>query len=59
VKHLGEAAHSVSAYFPIYAVIACLMLVSLAGLLCLGAIQRREGPVAPRTAGDDSMPLLT
>ena len=59
VKHLGEAAHSVNAYFPLYTVIGLLMLLSLAGLLCLGAIQRREGPLAPTETGTDSMPLLT
>ncbi len=58
VKHLGEAAHSVSAYFPIYATVAALILVSLSGLLCLGAIQRREGP-PPEAKRDGSMPLLT
>jgi MFS family permease len=58
VRHLGAAAHSVNAYFPIYLAIALLVLVPLAGLLCLRAIQRREGPVAP-TARSDSMPLLT
>jgi MFS family permease len=59
VKHLGEAAHSVNAYFPIYAVVALLVLVSLTGLICLPAIQRREGPVAHKAAEQDSMPLLT
>jgi hypothetical protein len=59
VRHLGPAAHSVSAYYPIYLAIALLPLVSLTGLLCLRAIQRREGPVPPTTAGPDSMPLLT
>ena len=59
VRHLGPAAHSVSAYYPIYLAIASLTLVSLTGLLCLRSIQRREGPVAPATAGPDSMPLLT
>jgi hypothetical protein len=59
VKHLGEAAHSVNAYFPIYAVVALLVLVSLTGLACLHAIQRREGTVAPEEAKQDSMPLLT
>jgi hypothetical protein len=33
--------------------------LSLMGLLCLRAIQRREGPVAPKVARTDSMPLLT
>jgi MFS transporter, FSR family, fosmidomycin resistance protein len=59
VKHLGDAAHSPNAYFLSYAVIALLALASLAGLFCLPAIQRREGPVAHKPAGDDSMPLLT
>jgi len=59
VKQLGAAAYSVNSYFPIYAVIALLMVVSLAGLLCLPAIQRREGPAAPRVEGEDTMPLLT
>ena len=59
VKQLGAAGYSVNSYFPIYAVIALLMLVSLTGLLCLPAIQRREGPAAPRVGGKDTMPLLT
>ena len=59
VRHLGPAAHSVAAYSPIYLVIALLVLVSLTGLLCLRAIQRREGPVTPATQGANSMPLLT
>jgi MFS transporter, FSR family, fosmidomycin resistance protein len=59
VKQLGEAAHLVNTYVPIYAVVAFLMLVSLLGLLCLPAIQRREGPAAPAVAAEDTMPLLT
>jgi MFS family permease len=59
VKQLGAAAQSVNAYFPSYTVVALLILVSLTGLLCLRAIQRREGPVAPKVARADSMPLLT
>jgi FSR family fosmidomycin resistance protein-like MFS transporter len=59
VKHLGEAAHSVNAYFASYLVVALLALASLLGLLCLPAIQRREGPVTHKAAGEDSMPLLT
>jgi MFS family permease len=59
VKHLGEAAHSVSAYFPIYAVVACLVLASLTGLLCLHAIQQREGSVEPPNTSTPSMPMLT
>jgi MFS family permease len=59
VKQLGAAAQSVSAYFPSYTVVALLIVVSLSGLLCLRAIQRREGPVSPKVAREDSMPLLT
>jgi MFS family permease len=59
VKQLGAAAHSVNAYLPSYTVVALLILLSLTGLLCLRAIQRREGPVAPKVARTDSMPLLT
>jgi MFS family permease len=59
VKQLGAAAQSVNAYLPIYTGVALLLLASLTGLLCLHAIQRREGPLAPKAAGADSMPLLT
>jgi len=59
VKQLGAAAHSVNTYFPIYTGVALLLLVSLTGLLCLHAIQRREGPVAPKAARAEAMPLLT
>ena len=59
VKQLGDAAHSVSAYFPSYTVVALLMVVSLTGLWCLHAIQRREGTVAHKPAEEESMPLLT
>ena len=59
VRQLGAAAHSVNAYYPIYAVVAVLMLVSLTGLLCLPAIQRREGPATATAAGKNTMPLLT
>jgi MFS family permease len=59
VKQLGDAAHSVNTYLPLYAVVAILMLVSLLGLLCLPAIRRREGPAAPTVAGEETMPLLT
>ncbi len=58
VRHLGAAAHTVSAYHPIYLATALLTVVSLAGLVCLRAIQRREGAVAT-TAHTDTMPLLT
>jgi MFS family permease len=59
VKHLGEGAHVVSGYVPIYTTVAVLMLLSLLGLPCLRAIQRREPEAAPTKATADSMPLLT
>jgi hypothetical protein len=59
VKQLGEAAHSVNAYFPSYTVVALLMVVSLTGLWCLHAIQRRERLVAHKAVEEESMPLLT
>ncbi len=59
VKRLGAAAQSVGAYLPSYMGVALLMLVSLTGLICLRALQRREGPMAPKAAEADSMPLLT
>jgi MFS transporter, FSR family, fosmidomycin resistance protein len=42
IKQLGAAAESAGAYFPIYAGLALLMLCSLAGLLCVDPIRRRE-----------------
>ena len=59
VKQLGPAAHEVSAYFPIYAAIALLVLVSLTGLFCLRAIQRRQASLPATAIGPGSMPLLT
>jgi MFS family permease len=58
VKHLGEAAQSVSAYFPIYGGLALLLLISLTGLLCLNPIRKRE-VVESKAAGSDSVSLLT
>ncbi len=57
VKHLGEAAHSAGAYFPVYVGLAALLLIALAGLPCLHAIQRRE-KIAPDTAQESKL-LLT
>ena len=59
VKRLGEAAHAVSAYLPIYAGVALLMLMSLIGLLCLRAIQRRESAAMISTPAADTLPLLS
>ncbi len=58
VKRLGAAAQSAGAYFPLYTGLALLLLVSLAGLLCLPAIRKRE-PLEPKAVGPESMPLLT
>jgi MFS family permease len=43
VKQLGPAAGSVSAYYPLYATLAVMLLISLSGLLCLNPIRKREG----------------
>jgi hypothetical protein len=42
VKRLGPDAANPSAYYPIYAVLALLVVLSLAGLPCLRAIRKRE-----------------
>ena len=59
VKHMGDAARMASAYYPIYTVIALLVLISLSGLLCLKAIQKREGRTNPKAEHVDSVALLT
>jgi len=57
VKRLGAAAHIPGAYVPLYNCLGLLVLCSMAGLLCLDPIRRREPvPAQPRS---DSMPLLT
>jgi MFS transporter, FSR family, fosmidomycin resistance protein len=56
VKHLGPAAGSVSSYYPIYAGLALLLLISLSGLLCLKPIRKREG-VQPALVSTDSIAL--
>jgi len=43
VKQLGPAASLVSSYYPIYAGLALMLLISLSGLLCLNPIRKREG----------------
>jgi predicted lysophospholipase L1 biosynthesis ABC-type transport system permease subunit len=57
VKQMGEAAHQASAYFPLYAGMAGLLLLALSGLLCLHAIQKRE-KIEPK-APQESKLLLT
>lgn len=58
VRHLGAAAQSVGAYYPLYTGLALLLLVALAGLLCLKPIRRREG-IEPKETGPESVALLT
>ena len=42
VKRLGATAYTVSGYYHLYGILACLLLVSLLGLPCLRAIGRQE-----------------
>jgi MFS family permease len=42
VKGLGSAAHTPAAYYPLYLILACMLLFALLGLPCLHAIRRRE-----------------
>ncbi len=57
VRQMGQTAASASSYFPIYAGLAMVLLLSLAGLLCLGPIQKREGPQAK--IDSEVRPLMT
>lgn len=52
VKSLDERAGTVSAYYPGYAVLAGLLIVSLLGLPCLKAIRKREYLKSPNPADD-------
>jgi MFS family permease len=58
VRQLGPAASSVSAYYPIYAGLALMCLVSLTGLLCLNPIRKRES-IKPGLADRSSVALST
>jgi MFS transporter, FSR family, fosmidomycin resistance protein len=58
VKALGEAARSTSSYFLVYAALALILLLSLAGLLCLKPIRKREGAQL-KAAESGPMPLMT
>jgi MFS family permease len=58
VRHLGDSAHLVGAYVPIYGAMSVLLICSLAGLLCLEPIRRREGSTS-KLAASDSPALLT
>lgn len=52
VKSLDERAYTLSAYYPGYAVLAGLLIVSLLGLPCLKAIRKREYLKSPNRADD-------
>lgn len=43
VQRLGGAADSAAAFYSAYAVLACVVLLSMLGLPCLKAIRKREG----------------
>ena len=47
VEGLGPAANTVSTYYPMYALLAGIAVLSLLGLPCLQRIRRREGLVLP------------
>ena len=47
VNAMASPPHMASHYFPIYDTLALLIVVSLAGLLCLSAIRKREMPPSP------------
>jgi MFS family permease len=49
VKRLGDAAYSVRSYYPLYAALGLMMLLSLAGLPCLHALRKRENESQPMT----------
>ena len=44
VKRLGAAAHTPTAYYPLYLTLSGLLFLALFGLPCLHAIRRREHP---------------
>ncbi len=54
VKNLGTTASSVAHYYPIYFVLAGLVLLSLLGLPCLMAIRKREAGLEMALAGGNS-----
>lgn len=58
VRQLGAAANSVASYYPVYGVLALMLLLSLTGLLCLNPIRKREG-VKPGMVDPNSVALST
>lgn len=58
VRQLGPAAAQVSAYYPLYAFLAMLLVTSLLGLFCLNPIRKREA-IKPGMASPDSIALMT
>lgn len=59
VKQLGDAAHSVSAYFPLYRALALLLLFPLVGLFFLHGLQKHEGKIERKTENADPTMLRT
>lgn len=53
VKSLGEAAHNVSGYFPLYLTLAVLVFLSLLGLPFLHALRKREQAIG----ADSALPI--
>lgn len=58
VRQLGPAASQTQAYYPLYALLALFVLISLLGLLCLNPIRKREG-ITPDVAASDAAILTT
>jgi MFS-type transporter involved in bile tolerance (Atg22 family) len=58
VRQLGPAAASPSAYYPLYAFLALLLVASLAGLLCINPIRKREA-IKPGMTSPDSLALMS
>jgi FSR family fosmidomycin resistance protein-like MFS transporter len=58
VRQMGPAASHASAYYPLYGLLAFLVLMSLLGLLCLNPIRRREG-IKPSMGAAEPIALIT
>ena len=59
VKGLGTAANEPAAYFPMYGLLALLVLLSLIGLPCLHAIRKREEEIDPNVGATPASVLRT
>ena len=58
VRQLGSAASSVQAYYPLYGILALMLLASLSGALCLNPIRKREA-IKPGMTPPDTVALMT